>query len=120
MSALEMIGKLAKSLIIAFVVTGLGVLGLAFCMYQFGLSGNVLELSVLFIYFLATAIAGFCVGRSMPTKQLWFALLVATIYVMILVVVSWIARGSAGMIFAKALRAWIVCLCAATLGAMRS
>ena len=59
-----------KALVAAYIVTGLLLLILAFALYKLGLSENVVELGVVFIYLLSSAIGGFFIGKCMEVKRL--------------------------------------------------
>ena len=58
-----------KALVAAYIVTGLLLLILAFALYKLGLSENVVELGVVFIYLLSSAIGGFFIGKCMEVKR---------------------------------------------------
>ena len=69
-----------KALVAAYIVTGLLLLILAFALYKLGLSENVVELGVVFIYLLSSAIGGFFIGKCMEVKRLLWGVLLGLFY----------------------------------------
>ena len=77
-----------KALVAAYIVTGLLLLILAFALYKLGLSENVVELGVVFIYLLSSAIGGFFIGKCMEVKRLLWGVLLGLFYAVLLLVLS--------------------------------
>ena len=63
---------MVKSLLIAYVVTGIFLLILTLLLYKMGLSEQKVNIGVILIYVIATFSGGFVMGKlSMTHKFLW-------------------------------------------------
>lgn len=109
-----------KALVAAYIVTGLLLLILAFALYKLGLSENVVELGVAFIYLLSSAIGGFFIGKCMEVKRLLWGVLLGLFYVVLLLVLSLIVRGNAQGIIQSGLLNTLICLGGGAIGAFLS
>ena len=71
---------MVKSLLIAYVVTGIFLLILTLLLYKMGLSEQKVNIGVILIYVIATFSGGFVMGKlSMTHKFLW-GLLTGVLY----------------------------------------
>ena len=104
-----------KALVAAYIVTGLLLLILAFA-----LSENVVELGVVFIYLLSSAIGGFFIGKCMEVKRLLWGVLLGLFYAVLLLVLSLIVRGNAQGIIQSGLLNTLICLGGGAIGAFLS
>ena len=104
-----------KALVAAYIVTGLLLLILAFALYKLGLSENVVELGVVFIYLLSSAIGGFFIGKCMEVKRLLWGVLLGLFYAVLLLV-----RGNAQGIIQSGLLNTLICLGGGAIGAFLS
>ena len=109
-----------KALVAAYIVTGLLLLILAFALYKLGLSENVVELGVVFIYLLSSAIGGFFIGKCMEVKRLLWGVLLGLFYAVLLLVLSLIVRGNAQGIIQSGLLNTLICLGGGAIGAFLS
>lgn len=109
-----------KALVAAYIVTGLLLLILAFALYKLGLSENVVELGVVFIYLLSSAIGGFFIGKCMEVKRLLWGMLLGLFYAVLLLVLSLIVRGNAQGIIQSGLLNTLICLGGGAIGAFLS
>lgn len=109
-----------KALFAAYLVTGLSLLIFAFVLYKFGVSENALELGVLFIYILSSAIGGFFIGKCMEVKRLLWGLFVGFLYACILVAISFIVRGNLHGVLHAGITKILLCIGAGALGAFLS
>ena len=79
---------MVKSLLIAYVVTGIFLLILTLLLYKMGLSEQKVNIGVILIYVIATFSGGFVMGKlSMTHKFLW-GLLMGVSYFILLTVIS--------------------------------
>ena len=112
--------RIAKALLAAYIVTGLGLLILAFALYKFGLSTNATELGVVFIYILSTAVGGLFLGKCVERRRFLWGMLLGLVYVLVLILVSCIARGNMSGIAESGISVLILCLAGGTLGGILS
>ena len=82
-----------KALIAAYIMTGILLVALSFALCMLGLSENATELGVILIYLLSCATGGFFAGKCMETRRLLWGIVLGFLYVLVLVIVSLIARG---------------------------
>lgn len=79
---------MVKSLLIAYVVTGIFLLILTLLLYKMGLSEQKVNIGVILIYVIATFSGGFVMGKlSMTHKFLW-GLLTGVLYWGLLMLIS--------------------------------
>ena len=103
-----------KALVAAYILI------LAFALYKLGLSENVVELGVVFIYLLSSAIGGFFIGKCMEVKRLLWGVLLGLFYAVLLLVLSLIVRGNAQGIIQSGLLNTLICLGGGAIGAFLS
>lgn len=116
MKALEVI----KSLIAAYVFTGIALAALAFAIYQWKLSEVVVNIVILAIYVLASFIGGFITGKRVKERKFFWGLLLGGLYILIIYGVSMIMTASLDMISTASLAACLLCLGGGMLGGMLS
>lgn len=109
-----------KALVAAYVVTGLMLLILAFALYKLGFGENVVELAVVFIYLLSSAVGGFFIGKCMEVKRLLWGALLGLFYAGVLLILSLIVRGNAQGIVQSGLLNTLICLGGGAIGAFLS
>ena len=109
-----------KALIAAYIMTGILLVALSFALCMLGLSENATELGVILIYLLSCATGGFFAGKCMETRRLLWGLVLGFLYVLVLVIVSLIARGGLdGVVHGEPARL-LLCLAVGALGAFLS
>lgn len=116
----HVLSNIAKALIVAYIVTGLGLLILAFALYKLGLRENVTELGVIFIYILSTSIGGLLLGKHVECRRFLWGMILGLVYVLVLMLVSCIAHGGIGGICEKGFTTLLLCLAGGTLGGILS
>lgn len=109
-----------KALAASYIMTGLLLVILSFVLYKLGLSENVVELGVVFIYLLSSAIGGFFIGKCMEVKRLLWGTLIGLCYAVILLILSLIARGNAQGIIQSGLLNTLICVGGGAIGAFLS
>lgn len=109
-----------KALVAAYIVTGLLLLVLAFALYKLGFGENVVELGVVFLYLMSSAVGGFFIGKCMEEKRLLWGVLLGFCYALILIVLSLIVRGNAQGIIHSGLLNTLICLGGGAIGAFVS
>lgn len=112
--------RLIKSLLAAYIVTGLLLLLLALLLYKLQLSESVVNIGIIAIYVAACFLGGFLEGKMMKTRKfLWggaFGLLYFTVLAVISLAVGQGFSGSSSH-FVTTL---ILCMAGGTLGGMVS
>lgn len=109
-----------KALIIAYIVTGVLLLGLAFAMYKLGLSERTVDFGITFIYILASAIGGLSMGKSMKQRKFLWGGLIGLCYVAIIFAASFATAKGGHMIVQEGLSTLLLCAGGGILGGMIS
>lgn len=109
-----------KSLIIAYIVTGLALFGLAFAMYKLGLNERTVEFAITFIYIFASAVGGLVMGKHMKQRKFLWGCLIGLCYALIIFGASVITAGNGQQIAADGMSTFLLCVGGGTLGGMIS
>ena len=112
--------RMLKSLLSAYVITGILLLLLALLLYKFQLSESKVNIGVIIIYVISSFLSGFLEGKMMKTRKfLWGAaaglLSFAILSVISLAVNQSFADGSSHFVTTL-----ILCIAGGTLGGMLS
>ena len=75
-------------LVLSYVLTAGCLLLLAFILYKFRISENVVNMAVIVIYICMTFFAGFVAGKRFKVKKFLWGLILGSVYFLILTVVS--------------------------------
>ena len=75
-------------LMFMYIVTGLGLILMAFLMEKFQLNGTFVEVGVTVIYVVSGIAGGLIVGKKMKRKKFLWGLLLGSLYFLILFAVS--------------------------------
>ena len=89
-----------KTLLLAYLMTLIILLVLAFLLYKVGLTEKAVSVAMILTYAGSTFLAGFLTGKKMRKMKFLWGLAVGTAYFVILVVLSLIG-GRAGTMFGK-------------------
>ena len=73
-----------KTLIAGYIITVLALLVLAFCLYKFRVSGNVISIGIYVTYGLSALCGGLILGKGMQHSRLVWGVLYGIIYFLIL------------------------------------
>lgn len=76
------------SLLAGYVLTGVLLCALAFLLYRFSLSAEMVGIGIDVIYFLATFLAGFLAGRKGKNRRFLWGLVIGCVYFLVLAVLS--------------------------------
>lgn len=110
--------RMLKSLLLAYLLSGVCLVVLSFLFYKTGMSGGKLPVIIGVIYFLATFFGGVLMGKSMNQRKFLWGLALGCCYVFLLLGMSLgIYReftGSSGQVF----RTICLCLAGGMLGGM--
>ena len=111
---------MVKSLLIAYVVTGIFLLILTLLLYKMGLSEQKVNIGVILIYVIATFSGGFVMGKlSMTHKFLW-GLLTGVLYWGLLMLISFGIYHSLQSEMGSLLTTLLLCAGGGMLGGMVS
>ncbi|MBQ8913307.1 MAG: TIGR04086 family membrane protein [Lachnospiraceae bacterium] len=120
MTAAGRLINVLRALIIAYLVTGVLLLGIAFFMYKLGLDESKVNVAITLTYIISSAIGGIVIGKRMKEKKYIWGLLLGALYVGIILIASLLISHGDNVIAAKGLSTIILCLCGGTLGGMIS
>ena len=112
--------EVIKSLVAAYIITGLALAGLAFVIYKWNITENVVNLVILAIYLVATFLGGFITGKRVTERKFLWGLILGIAYILVIYGVSLILSASLNMISAVSIPAVILCLVGGLLGGMLS
>ena len=90
----------AKNLILAYILTLIILLILAFLLYKVGLTEKTVSVCMIVTYVASTFAAGFLTGKKLKKMKFLWGLAVGAVYFVVLVVLSLIG-GRAGNMFGK-------------------
>jgi putative membrane protein (TIGR04086 family) len=89
-----------KNLLLAYLMTLIILLVLAFLLYKVGLTEKAVSVAMILTYAGSTFLAGFLTGKKMGKMKFLWGLAVGTAYFVVLVILSLIG-GHAGTMFGK-------------------
>lgn len=116
MKVLEVI----KSLVAAYIITGIALAILAFVIYKWNVNETVVNIVILAIYVLATFIGGFITGKRVQERKFIWGLVLGACYILIIYGVSMILSASLNMISTASVLAAVLCLAGGMIGGMLS
>lgn len=109
-----------KALILSYVVSGLILLLLAFLLYQFQLSEQVIKAGVLAVYVISCLAGGWYIGRKIGNRKFAWGFLEGILYFVVLLVVSMILNKSSIVYSQHLVTAFAMCVLGGTIGGMIS
>ena len=115
----KIIGVL-RSLIVAYVITGVMLIILAFAMYKLGLGEDKVNFFITLVYILSSAIGGIVIGKTMKEKKYMWGLLLGFLYVAVICIASLVVTKDTNIISAHGISTILLCLLGGTLGGMIS
>lgn len=110
-----------KTLIAGYIITVLALLVLAFCLYKFRVSGNVISIGIYVTYGLSALCGGLVLAKGMQHNRLMWGALYGIIYFLILCIVSIIVSGEISSLdVAQIVKGVAVCILCGALGGIIS
>lgn len=109
-----------KNMLISYLVTAGLLLLLSLLLYRFGLSENIVSMSITGIYVIATFLSGFLAGKREQTKRFLWGLLMGLLYFLLLSAVSLIVDSSTFSLGRGFITTLILCCAGGMLGGMLS
>lgn len=107
-----------KSLVAAYIVTGILLCILAFIMYQSNAGIKTANLGITLTYILASILAGIIIGRKIGKRKFLWGFLVGLLYFAILTSVSLIFEQNINIFSTERITAFFLCIAGGTLGGM--
>lgn len=111
---------LAKNLVLAYIVTGIVLMILAFLVYKLRLPEKTVAVCIIAVYAAATFFAGFLSGKKLKKMKFLWGLLVGLAYFVILVLMSLIGGRAATMFNRDFVTTLLLCAGGGMLGGMVS
>lgn len=111
---------LLKGLLCSYVVTGVLLFILAFLLYQFRLSEQVISIGIIVIYIMATFFAGFLAGKKIGSKKYMWGFLMGAVYFALLLLVSLCVNRGVDSISTNLVTTFFLCAGSGMLGGMIS
>ena len=116
----EKLANVLKGLLIAYIVSGVFIVVLAFLLYKFSLPKQAIGVGIILIYIVSTFLGGFSLGKNMKVKKYLWGLLLGMGYFVILTVVSLIVNGGLQNVSGNFFLTMILCTGSGMLGGMFS
>ena len=116
----EKLANVLKGLLIAYIVSGVFIVVLAFLLYKFSLPKQAIGAGIILIYIVSTFLGGFSLGKNMKVKKYLWGLLLGIGYFVILTVVSLIVNGGLQNVSGNFFLTMILCTGSGMLGGMFS
>ena len=116
----EKLANVLKGLLIAYIVSGVFIVVLAFLLYKFSLQKQAIGVGIILIYIVSTFLGGFSLGKNMKVKKYLWGLLLGTGYFVSLTVVSLIVNGGLQNVSGNFFLTMILCTGSGMLGGMFS
>ncbi len=111
---------LVKNLVLAYIITAVVLLILAFLLYKLRLPEKTVSICIIMTYAISTFLAGFLTGKKLKKMKFVWGLLLGLAYFVILVILS-LACGRAGTMFDKDfITTMLLCVGGGMLGGMVS
>lgn len=107
-----------KSLLGAYVVTGILLLLLALFVYKLNLEEKQVTIAVMAIYLVSTFVGGFMIGKWNQVRKFWWGMLVGAGYFILLLLVSFGIYHSLKNGGVNVVTAMFLCLGGGLLGGM--
>lgn len=112
------IKNVLKSLFLAYALTGICLLLLAFLVFQLDLGAAPVAAGIVAVYVISCLAGGFMAGKLMRKDKYFWGILVGLAYFLLLVFASFIAQGRWDMSFQHLVTTFCMCLGGGALGGM--
>ena len=109
-----------KSLIVAYIITGVLLLILAFLLYKFELDESKVSIGIIAIYLLSSFIGGLIAGKSGKSRKFIWGALVGAAYFLILTLISLATKHTLQALPTQIITTLVLCVGGGTLGGMLS
>ena len=105
-------------LLVAYIITTIGILFLAFGLYQWNFSEDTVEIGILVLYLLSCLLGGMISGKKAGSRKFFWGFMLGVSYFFVLVMLS--LMGEEGIVSGlwEILLPGIICLFSGMLGGM--
>lgn len=114
----ERIVALMKCLIASYLITGVLLMVVAALLYKFSLSENVVEISVIAIYCIASLLAGLFFSKGAASRRFLWGMVAGAVYFLIICAVSMIIEQEFTLLSNSSITTLLICLGSGMLGGM--
>lgn len=105
-------------LLLAYVITTVGLMILAFLLYKFPLGESAVNVGVIVIYVLSTFTASFICGKKCKNRKFIWGLCIGTAYFVILLLLSLLMSESIVSLGSNVVTSLLICAGSGMLGGM--
>jgi putative membrane protein (TIGR04086 family) len=116
----EKMAGILKALVTAYIITGVMLLCIAFALYKFGISENVVNILIIVVYVVASFVGGIVVGKAVKEQRFIWGIILGIVYMLIIGIMSVIINGEIDISAGSTLTAFILCVCGGMAGGMLS
>lgn len=116
----KVVFSIFKSLIIAYIITGVLLLLAAVLMQKIGLKNNQVRLFVMLIYGVSNIVSGFIYGKMRKNKRLLNGIIIGVAYFVMLVLISAIINKGFENELGKNIISFVVCILGGAIGGIMS
>lgn len=109
-----------RGLLLAYGLTGIMLLLLAFLLFRFDLKENMVSMGIVLVYILSCFLGGILAGKYARTRKYLWGMAVGAVYFLLLIAVSWLSLRQLDMSVQHILTTLCMCLAGGTLGGMIS
>lgn len=112
--------QMIKMLLVAYLVTGVSLLLLAFLLYKFELNESQVNLGILVTYILSCFVGSFVLGKSVRQRCFLWGMGLGISYALLLTIVTWVTERKIQGDMKSFLITYGLCVMAGALGGMLS
>ncbi|MBQ7944834.1 MAG: TIGR04086 family membrane protein [Lachnospiraceae bacterium] len=114
----ERVISLLKGILLAYIVTGIMLLVMAFLLYKFNLSETVVDIGILICYVISALIAGMCYAINAKSRKFAWGMLAGFAYYAILLVISVGVEADFQLLSTSCVTTLFICIGSGMLGGM--
>lgn len=111
---------IVKALLLAYVITGVLLLFLAFLLYKMGLGESQVNLGIMIIYIISCLAGGFYMGKKMKMQRFLWGMGLGAGYAFFLMAVTFLTERPIKADMKEILLLYVLCLLGGALGGMLS
>ncbi len=105
-------------LLLAYVITTVGLMILAFLLYKFSLGESAVSVGIIIIYVLSTFFSSFICGRKCKNRKFLWGLAIGSAYFVVLLLLSLLMNESVVSLGTNVVTSLLICAGSGMLGGM--
>lgn len=109
-----------RCLLLAYLLTIILLLLLAFFVFQFNLGSSVVNITIICIYILTCFFGGFRLGKKVGSQRFLWGLMLGLLYIALLILISAFVNHGIALSSTTNITAFLLCLGGGMLGGMVS